>query len=104
MIALISIVGQTGGVGPGGDTRRGIRVMEGSSAPIPTSYPFIYFFLTEKVPSSYTFFWQMMAGPLPQTWFITLHQKTHTNTHTHTHTHTYSPLATCEVCVSIHLF
>ena len=29
----------------------------------------------------------------------------HTRTHTHTHTptHTYSPLATCEVCVSIHL-
>ena len=27
----------------------------------------------------------------------------YSHTHTHTHTHTYSPLATCEVCVSIHL-
>ena len=51
MIAVISVVVKTGSVDLGGDTRRGIWVMEGSSAPIPISYPFIYLFLTEKVPS-----------------------------------------------------
>ena len=30
------------------------------------------------------------------------HTHIHTHTHTHTYTHTHSPLATCEVCVSIH--
>ena len=55
----------------------------GGSATIPTSYPFMYLFLTEKVPFSCTFF-LANDGPLLYTWFRTLHQKTHKKTHTHT--------------------